>query len=288
MEAKTTLQEIELDIFKRFKRLCQDYNLRYFAIGGTCIGAIRHNGFIPWDDDIDVAMPLEDYIKLKEIAMRELEYPYSLYTTEKNRHWYAGSMKMQNENTTFIEKDCFKYEDRHTGAWIDIMPVYGLPQGSIKQYFASILCDIYLFLNRRFRLDYDQQMTIFNKVLWKLLKGLNRDRNFNYYIEKSEKVLGKYPFDNSNKIIFSWRQRPYFFRKTTYKSVFFYEDFKKDIEVPFEDTTIKVPIGYDRYLRMDFGDYMQLPPLDKRVPRHNADIIDMNQSYRYYMEEQKK
>ena len=105
MEAKTTLQEIELDIFKRFKRLCQDYNLRYFAIGGTCIGAIRHNGFIPWDDDIDVAMPLEDYIKLKEIAMRELEYPYSLYTTEKNRHWYAGSMKMQNENTTFIEKD---------------------------------------------------------------------------------------------------------------------------------------------------------------------------------------
>ena len=67
-----------------------------------------------------------------------------------------------------------------------------------------------------------------------------------------------------------------------------YEDFKKDIEVPFEDTTIKVPIGYDRYLRMDFGDYMQLPPLDKRVSRHNADIIDMNQSYRYYMEEQKK
>lgn len=288
MEAKTKLQEIELDIFKRFKRLCQDYNLRYFAIGGTCIGAIRHNGFIPWDDDIDVAMPLEDYTKLKEIALRELEYPYSLYTTEKNRHWYAGSMKMQNENTTFIEKDCFKYEDRHTGAWIDIMPVYGLPQGSIKQYFASILSDIYLFLNRRFRLDYDQQITILNKVLWKMLKVLKRGRNFNYYIEKSERVLGKYPFDNSNKIIFSWRQRPYFFRKTNYKNVFFYEDFKNDIEVPFEDTTIKVPIGYDRYLRMDFGDYMQLPPLDKRAPRHNADIIDMNRSYRYYMEEQKK
>ena len=66
MEAKTTLQEIELDIFKRFKRLCQDYNLRYLPLAERVLAQYGTNGFIPWDDDIDVAMPLEDYIKLKK------------------------------------------------------------------------------------------------------------------------------------------------------------------------------------------------------------------------------
>ncbi|MBQ3625833.1 MAG: LicD family protein, partial [Synergistaceae bacterium] len=104
---------------------------------------------------------------------------------------------------------------------------------------------------------------------------------------KRDNVFSKYLFDEnkSDKIIFPWRLPPNE-KLYTYKQIFYYEDFKSTIEVPFEDTTMRVPVGYDRYLTMDFGDYMTLPPEDKRRSLHieTAKIIDFERSYKYYQE----
>ena len=86
-------------------------------------------------------------------------------------------------------------------------------------------------------------------------------------------------------ICFGFRKYHFIWSKFTYRNLFYYDDFSSSIELPFEDTTISIPAGYDRYLKMDFGDYMTLPPVEKRTASHPTDIIDLNKSYKIYIKE---
>lgn len=280
------IQQVELRILKEFKRICNKYHLRYFAIGGTCIGAVRHNGFIPWDDDIDIAMPFEDYRKFQAIASKELLSNYSLFKPENHAYWNDNFMKLQNDDTTFIEASKAKHKDCYTGVNIDIMPIYGMPNGKRKQCFTSVICDILLFLNKRQRSPLCEQDSKLQKIIWFLNFPIRKYKTYNYYTCLLKKMFEKYSFSYSDKIIFGWRKRPSRFHKNyTYQNVFNYEDFKEMTELRFEDTSIAVPCGYDRYLTMDFGNYMKLPPKEKRYPQHETVLIDLNKSYKYYIKE---
>lgn len=280
------IQQIELDLFKEFGRICRKYHLKYFAIGGTCIGAVRHKGFIPWDDDIDVAMPYQDYKKFQRIAQKELSDNYSIYTPEHHKHWHGNFIKLQNEYTTFVETSQAEYAADYTGIYMDIMPIYGMPRGRLSQHMLSMLCDCLLFLNARHRYPLIVQKSRLQKLGWVFDVPIRKMKPFNYYIEIIEKIFGKYSFDYSDKIIFGWRKRPSRFHKNyTYQNVFNYEDFKEITEFPFEDTSIAVPCGYDNYLTMDFGNYMKLPPKEKRYPQHETVLIDLNKSYKHYIKE---
>ena len=123
-EFRRTLQLAELDILKEFKRICEEHNLRYFAIGGTCLGAVRHQGFIPWDDDIDVAMPYEDYVRFIEIAKPGLRKPYELFDPVDHEVCGCTFLKMHNSNTAFIEKVREAYTDSYFGVFIDIINLF--------------------------------------------------------------------------------------------------------------------------------------------------------------------
>lgn len=280
------IQLVELNLFKEFKRICDKYHLTYFAIGGTCIGAVRHNGFIPWDDDMDIAMPYRDYKKFQRIAKRELMSGYSIFTPEEHEHWFGNFSKIQNDHTTFIESSQIDYTDDYTGIYVDIMPIYGMPKGRIAQHVASVLCDGLCFLNARHRYPFCRQKSNLQKLVWLLDVPLRKMLSFNCYIEILEKIFRRYPFDNSDKIIFGWRKRPGRFHKNyTYQNVFDYKDFKNMKELPFEDISMAVPCGYVNYLTMDFGDYMKLPPDKARYPRHETVMIDLNKSYKEYTKE---
>lgn len=280
------IQQIELGLFKEFKRICDNYNLNYFAIGGTCIGAIRHKGFIPWDDDIDVAMPYQDYRKFQLIAQKELKKGISLYLPQMHKQWGLNFMKLQNDGTTFIESFQEGNPNDYTGVWMDIMPIYGMPKGRFSQWYMSLLCNVLRFLNAKHRTPLCKQNTVISKIGWVLDIPIRKIKSFNYYIELIEKIFGRYSFNQSDKVIFGWRKRPSRFDKNDiYQNIFFYDDFKEMLEVPFEDTSIAVPCGYDRYLTMDFGNYMELPPEEKRVPIHEAIVIDLNKSYKEYRKE---
>ena len=99
----TQEQMKELEILREFQRVCQKYNLKYYAIGGTCLGAVRHKGFIPWDDDIDVAMPVEDYHEFFEVAPKELNSQYEVIGPYTMRHTYGLYNKIHDKETTFVE-----------------------------------------------------------------------------------------------------------------------------------------------------------------------------------------
>ena len=116
-----TLQNIELEILDEFIRVCEKNQLTYFLIGGSCIGAVRHHGFIPWDDDIDVGMPREDYEKLVEIAADELnpEYFFQNYHSEKNCGLIFGKIR---KNNTILSENYSYHIHMHQGVWIDIFP----------------------------------------------------------------------------------------------------------------------------------------------------------------------
>lgn len=272
-----------LVIFAEFKRICEKHNLRYFAIGGTCIGAVRHHGFIPWDDDLDVAMPYEDYLRFIDITSKELKAPFGLYTPKEHKPYIYNFIKLQNTETTLIETNCTSFPDRYTGIYIDIMPLYGLPKGKKNQDKYQDICDKWLRANRTIRLPYSYGESILSKIYWIYHLPTRLTKPYSYYTDLLHETFKDFRFDESDKILFGWRRKPSKrYTSITYKSMFNYADFSESIQVPFEDTSIRIPCGYDSYLKADFGNYMELPPVEKRIPGHPVDALDFNKPFRDY------
>ncbi len=282
-----TIQYAALDVLKEFQRVCTRRHLTYYAIGGTCIGAIRHKGFIPWDDDIDVAMPYRDYLQFIDYAKTDLNPKYSIIGPHTCKHYTGCYIKLQNNETTFVEEFAEKYPDRYAGIYIDIFPVHGLPDGNAKVWLVEHISSLQNKLNLRLRFEKDYGDSKQWKITWKICAPLRKIHHFDYYRHKQEIMLAKYPLDCSCRVYFCWRRIPKKNSNSTYKDIFFYDDFCEAVEMPFEDTTIMVPRGYDRYLKMDFGDYMKLPPTEQQVARHPKAIIDLSRPYKYYLQNQK-
>lgn len=279
------IQLEELKILKVFQEICRRHDLRYFAIGGTCIGAIRHKGFIPWDDDIDIAMPYCDYTKFLELARTELPSHYGISDSIHNR-FPENACKVFNSNTTFIEHVYIKRVSLYSGVFIDVFPVHGLPPEGSERKRVRRLSSICLRLNNKFRFSFNDMWTRKAKLLWLASAPLKLFLPYNYFSIMQQNMLSRYSFNCSDKIIFPWRSAKVS-AEGWYRNIFNYEDFRDSQEIPFEDTTISVPVGYESYLRMDFGDYMKLPPEDKRISSHSqCAIIDLYKPYSYYAQHQ--
>ena len=141
---------VELDLLAEFQRVCEKYNIRYYASGGTLLGAVRHNGFIPWDDDLDLEMFREDYVKLCEVAPIEFKKPYVFQNEYTESGSLRGFSKLRNSQTTAIyeheKRDCFNGYDK--GIFIDIFPLDSIlddPKEQIKKKKkANKWCKAYL------------------------------------------------------------------------------------------------------------------------------------------------
>lgn len=278
------IQLKELEILKVFQDICRRHNLRYFAVGGTCLGAVRHKGFIPWDDDIDVGMPYEDYVQFLEIAKTELPENYGLLTYMNCKHGGFNFCKLHDKNTAFLSPYQKPYHDIYTGMFIDIFPWHGSPKSRTTEKFLSILRDNVLKkLNRKIRCPLAWSKS-FGKVSWFLLWPMRLFLPHYFFSVLQEKIMSKYPFGCSDRVTF-----PESNHRSKYgcnPAIFPYSFFDGTVELPFEDTTIAVPRDYKGYLAMDFGDdYMQLPPEEKRFSHHGENaIIDFERPCAYYME----
>lgn len=281
---ENTIQDICLGIYKEFKRICDKHQLRYYAIGGTCIGAVRHRGFIPWDDDMDFAMPYEDLTVFLQMASKELCSNYEIYSPMKCEHFPGIMIKVIDKNTTFIEKEFGKLPDTYRGVGIDIMPIWGMPKGIKEQKRMMKRNDMYISLNKKLRTPCYMQPSLAGKILWVLVVSFKLVLPQNYWIEKMISSYSKYRFDNADKILFAWRRMPSRRNRTTYKSMFCYADFADYLELPFEDTSIRVPVGYDNYLTSDFGNYMEIPDENNRHI-HDYAFFDPYMPYRKYAEQ---
>lgn len=271
------LQSQILNVYKKIKNICDENNLRYYAIGGTCIGAVRHNGFIPWDDDMDIAMPRRDYEKLKDIIRNSEEHELEVVTQDDRENYRPLFMKVYNPNTTYVESDVMDIKDSITGIFVDVMPLDGLPEEQLRR---KILCNRLIYLHH---MNDVRRLTgvrpgkgakgLIKRMLYAVLLG----RPFNYYSKRYTRLLKKYDFDESVYTSYGWS---YHIKRLIYPSKWF-NDY---VEIKFEDTIMRCPVEYDKYLSQQFGDYMKLPEKVEQQGNHDIYYWDANKPYREYIE----
>lgn len=265
-----SMQAKGLEMAKYFDRFCREHELTYFLCGGCCIGALRNQGFIPWDDDVDVHMPREDYERLKKLWKDTEEY--SIQYTTKDYRTENPFLTICANHTTFI-KTYQKDLDINHGLVLDVLPLDGCPQGFARK-IQKIWALLYLLFIVGKAPENNGRLA---RAVGKTALGLVRSQHLRYSIWKfCEKQMSKYPISEC-KYVTELCAGPYYM-KNEYPA----EAFSKQKYVAFEDTYLPIPVGYDTYLRMAFGDYMQLPPKEKRVCHHEFEVMDMEHSYRVY------
>ena len=269
----TETQKVILSIFKVVSEICAQHSIPYFAIGGTCIGAVRHKGFIPWDDDLDIAVPIEYYDSLLDCLRKEIpDSLYVLVASEKLHYHYIWA-KVCNRNTTFIEKSEYRYEDAYKGVFVDIMPISGIPNGfERKTFYAKV--KLYSYLNNIRRFPVISNGSPVKNCLKSILKFLISIFPFSFFSNKYLGLLKKYPFYKSKDTGYVW------FPEGIERLTFPLDFLKNSVRMQFEDTVISVPELYDSYLSFQFGDYMTLPPEEKRL-KHDG-LVDLDHPYGYY------
>lgn len=246
------LKNIELEILDEYIRICNKYNLSYFLVGGTLLGAIRHKGFIPWDDDIDIGMPRKDYEKLLQVAPKELKKEFFLQNYHTEPKCGIIFSKIRKNNTIMAEEYSY-HIDMHQGIWIDIFPYDNLKeQNSLNRIqllrnFYIIKCG-YKFPQNK------SKILIFPYYIMKILLNFV---SINYLIKKLDVKLQA---DNMDQTLYVYPFGGAYGKKDIMPC-----DIIKDlIYVDFEGRKVSVFKDYDYYLNSLYGDYMKLPPLNQR------------------------
>lgn len=273
LEKIRDLQMVELIMFKHFINVCDQLNLNYYLIGGTLIGAVRHKGFIPWDDDIDVCMLRKDYdIFLKE-APRYLDKKYFLQTYETDEDYFQCFAKIRNNETAFIEKSVKTLNMNH-GVFIDIFP--------LDNYYNYNFVKVRLLRRALYNKYFSKNESLKKRIKANVADFFYGKKTKKELCRKIEKIYKKANNRESLKVVNyngAWGIK---------RETYMYEDFSDYKLVDFEKIKVKIPIGYDRVLSQTYGDYMKLPPSEKRISHHFSEIIDIRNSYKKYLNDQNK
>lgn len=244
------LQEKLLEIFLYFKKICEDNNLVYWCGGGTMLGAVRHGGFIPWDDDLDVFMPRKDYDKLFQIWNKVADSSkYVLVRTDREHNYHHTAMNLVDVTTTYINRHS-ENEDIYHGCYIDVIPFEGCPDsklGRAKQIYHSIIYDIYNV--QRLPDNQDRLLRLPTKIALGLVK--RPEKRYKIWT-KHQKEMIKNDFFTSKYVKET---------VTSFKGLFrtYPRDMFETIEILFEGIKVKIPAGYDGYMKRIYGDYMKIP-----------------------------
>ena len=251
------LKSILLDLLKFYSNFCDQNNLRYFLGGGTLLGAVRHSGFIPWDDDIDVMMPRPDYNRFIEL-MKNHEFKHiSLMCNENTKNYPFPFAKLQYNNTLLIEGILYeKYQN--IGVHIDVFPIDGLSNElpAAEKQFSDIQNLLELLAVKTTKISWNAFTIrkLLRCILVNTFLRLLSTNTISHYIDSK---LQRFDYENS-KFVAS------VVGAYGIKELMVKEQVADFLVMDFENLSLRVPIGYDKYLKDHYGDYMVLPPVDKQ------------------------
>lgn len=251
------IKQVQLDILNQFDEYCKINNLKYSLTFGTLLGAIRHKGYIPWDDDIDVMMPRPDYMKFINSFNGAVENirVVSIYNNKNYPYPYA---KVENTKTRLIEFSSIKYE---IGINIDIFPLDGVPSDNkrFSFYFKKIKFLRNILAIKTIKTS--SSRNIYRNSFLILLKIVCAFISYQYIVQRIEKEILKFEYENSEYLM-----NPCINSKASFRA--HKEIFEHFCLVNFENKQYLAISEYDKYLTILFGDYMKLPPLDQRASHH--------------------
>lgn len=266
------VQEKILEIMKIVDTICRENGIEYMIMGGTALGAVRHGGFIPWDDDLDIFMTPENYRRFRKVF--DEKSPKGLVLQEWSvTEGYTEYAKVRMDGTTFIEDAFMDRKDMHHGIYIDIMILHKCPRNPFLQhmiYVASKFVVLVALSRRNWK-----PKRLYQKYALGLLKLMpveTLSRLAYRLIYRYETLEDGYDYC-------------YFITKASFRQgIFARELLDKTVDVPFEDTLLKAPVGLKEYLSLRYGDYMKLPSEEEIESSVHARIYDVDRDYREYLD----
>lgn len=270
-ENRKKLWAISLDLLLEFNRVCEKHNLTYWLIGGSLLGAIRHKGFIPWDDDIDLCMPRNDYERFIHLS-DEFISPYFLQTPYTDPYYFYSVSRLRNSNTTYIV-NTFKYQGFNHGIYVSVFPLdYWEDEGGIERYnrIKALLQDNSAYMRK----------SIPNKTeedLARIKQHSGRDPLEVY--EEVHAIASRFNDNPTDELALAiCTVYPYG------KLIFNADDFNQTMLGDFEGFRFPIPAGYDGILKKHYGNYMEFPPVEHRGTWHSGVFIDADNPYTQYID----
>lgn len=261
------LQSLELMILKDFIKICEENNLTYYMYAGSLLGSVRHNGFIPWDDDLDVVMFRDDFEKFKKIFISSNNDKYELLANETHEDYFHLLAKLMLKDTRF-EESWVSQVDFHIGINMDIFVLDDLSDNNLKRNYQLKKSFLYnkLLIMSKIKLD---DLPFVTKLithtgyyilnLFRIKPSTLNKRCLNF-LKKYKDPNAECVFDISATA----EEYPQIFKK---------DDFKEVKMIKFEDIEVNIPSGYDNILKSLYGDYMKLPPEEDRY-NHITETLD--------------
>lgn len=264
------IKKVSLDIMIYLDKICRENDIEYAIYYGTLLGAVRHKGFIPWDDDIDIVVPRPDYDRLLKILQQESKYLLLSFETRSDyRYPFA---KLVDTNTQFISNVFHWAEDKDLGVFVDIFPLDGMPSDKEVRTAYADYCEL-LRLNMMDTLgsSYARAKSKYKSVIKRVVKyphhrKLLKQGDYSYWRDLYMKETVKYPFEEAETCGYmEFINYP--------RGLFPIEWFHSYKDIEFEGHYFRTIQEDEAFLKMCYGDYMQLPPENERVSHHTYDTF---------------
>ena len=271
----TRVHEANLRLLKEIDRICRKYRIQYMLDSGTLLGAVRHKGFIPWDDDADVVFTRPNYEKFLKVAERELPKGMTLLRPQDirgGRVFYDFTTRILYDNSRVHEDNAQMrfYEGKLNHLWVDLFVLDRLPEGKFGAFFAKFLQKVVygMAIGHRDQIDFSKY-SLADKVRVGVLSTVGKLIPMPFLIKLQTVLAAK-----------DWKKKTDKRYYSNYQPDYLYVTLDADwceetVDLEFEDTVLMAPKGYDHVLTWIYGDYMKLPPKEKQVPAHSSIEIEI-------------
>ena len=271
----TRVHEANLKLLKEIDRICRKYRIQYMLDSGTLLGAVRHKGFIPWDDDADVVFTRPNYEKFLKVAERELPKGMTLLRPQDirgGRVFYDFTTRILYDNSRVHEDNAQMrfYEGKLNHLWVDLFVLDRLPEGKVGAFFAKFLQKVVygMAIGHRDQIDFSKY-SLADKVRVGVLSTVGKLIPMPFLIKLQTVLAAK-----------DWKKKTDKRYYSNYQPDYLYVTLDADwceetVDLEFEDTVLMAPKGYDHVLTWIYGDYMKLPPKEKQVPAHSSIEIEI-------------